>query len=125
MEYLDEDDEMDPDLTVHEGDEEAEEDEEDEETGAEAEGGEGGGEGEGAETEKKTAEGKGEADTLARMNSDFLYPQISDRRSIGEWQDDGAADSWQRAHDRVRSILAAPARAVIAPPLAAELETCG
>ena len=65
----------------------------------------------------------GEAETLARMNSDFLYPQIGDRRSIGEWQDDGAADSWQRAHDRVKSILAAPVQAIIAPALAADLET--
>jgi len=64
----------------------------------------------------------GEADTLARMNSDFLYPQVADRRSIGEWQDDGAADSWQRAHDRVRDILAAPAPSIIDAALAADLE---
>ena len=65
----------------------------------------------------------GEAETLARMNSDFLYPQIGDRRSIGEWQDDGAADSWQRAHARVRDILAAPPPAIIDAALAADLET--
>ena len=64
----------------------------------------------------------GEAETLARMNSDFLYPQIGDRRTIGEWQDDGSADSWQRAHDRVREILASPAPAIIDAGLAADLE---
>ena len=65
----------------------------------------------------------GEAETLARMNSDFLYPQIGDRRTIGEWQDDGAADSWKRAHARVCEILAAPPPRLIDAALAAQLET--
>ena len=65
----------------------------------------------------------GEAETLARMNTDFLYPQIGDRRTIGEWQDDGAADSWKRAHARVREILAAPPPCLIDAALAAQLET--
>ena len=56
----------------------------------------------------------GEADTLARMNSDFLYPQIGDRRSIEEWQDAGALTVWDRAHEQVRAILDAPPVAVIA-----------
>jgi trimethylamine--corrinoid protein Co-methyltransferase len=56
----------------------------------------------------------GEADTLARMNSDFLYPQIGDRRSIEEWQDEGALTVWDRAHEQVRAILDAPPVAVIA-----------
>ncbi|MGB0673929.1 MAG: trimethylamine methyltransferase family protein, partial [Candidatus Puniceispirillaceae bacterium] len=65
----------------------------------------------------------GEAETLARMNTDFLYPQIGDRRTIGEWQDDGAADSWKRAHARVRKILAAPPPCLIDAALAAQIET--
>ena len=65
----------------------------------------------------------GEAETLARMNTDFLYPQIGDRRTIAEWQDDGAADSWKRAHARVREILAAPPPCLIDAALAAQLET--
>ncbi len=65
----------------------------------------------------------GEAETLARMNTDFLYPQIGDRRTIGEWQDDGAADSWKRAHVRVREILASPPPSIIDAALAAQLET--
>ena len=64
----------------------------------------------------------GEADTLARMTSDFLYPQIGDRRSIGEWQDDGAPDIWRLAHRRVRAILSAEQPAVIDPKLAAQLQ---
>jgi trimethylamine--corrinoid protein Co-methyltransferase len=65
----------------------------------------------------------GEAETLARMNSDFLYPQIGDRRSIGEWQDDGAPDIWRLAHRRVRAILSADQPALIDPGLASRLET--
>ena len=65
----------------------------------------------------------GDAETLARMNSDFLYPQVGDRRTIGEWQDDGAADSWKRAHARVHEILAAPLPCLIDVALAAQLET--
>ncbi|RZO29414.1 MAG: trimethylamine methyltransferase [SAR116 cluster bacterium] len=65
----------------------------------------------------------GEASTLARMTSDFLYPAIGDRRSIGEWQDDGRPDSWQRAHDRVKERLAATPRQLVDPGLAAQIES--
>ena len=65
----------------------------------------------------------GEASTLARMTSDFLYPAIGDRRSIGEWQDDGRPDSWQRAHDRVKERLAATPRQLVDPALAARIES--
>jgi len=64
----------------------------------------------------------GEAETLARMTSDFLYPQLGDRRSIGEWQDDGAPDIWQLAHRRACAILAEPASRLIDPEHAARLE---
>jgi len=63
----------------------------------------------------------GEESTLARMTSDFLYPAIGDRRSIGEWQDDGCPDSWQRAHARVRDHLAVPPRRLVTPALAAQI----
>ena len=65
----------------------------------------------------------GEATTLARMNSDFLYPAIGDRRSIGEWQDAGRPDIWRRAHERVRESLAAPPRQLVDPALAARIES--
>ena len=48
----------------------------------------------------------GEADTYARMETDFLYPTIADRRTPDEWQADGARDIRSVAHDRVRDILA-------------------
>ena len=65
----------------------------------------------------------GEATTLARMNSDFLYPAIGDRRSIREWQDAGRPDIWRRAHERVRESLAAPPRQLVDPALAARIES--
>lgn len=47
----------------------------------------------------------GHAQTFARMKTDYVYPEIADRRSIGEWQDAGARDVRDVARDRVRRIL--------------------
>ncbi|MCC5973835.1 MAG: trimethylamine methyltransferase family protein [Rubellimicrobium sp.] len=47
----------------------------------------------------------GHAQTFARMKTDYLYPEIADRRSISEWQDAGARDLRHVARDRVRRIL--------------------
>ena len=47
----------------------------------------------------------GRAETLERMQSDFVYPQIADRRGIEEWQADGAKDIHQVAVERTREIL--------------------
>ena len=63
----------------------------------------------------------GEPETLARMNSDFLYPDIGDRRTIGEWQDDGAPEIWKQAHERVCAILARPAPDLVPADLAVDL----
>ena len=48
----------------------------------------------------------GHPQTFARMKTDYLYPEIADRRSIGEWQDAGAPDARAVTRDRVRRILA-------------------
>jgi trimethylamine--corrinoid protein Co-methyltransferase len=48
----------------------------------------------------------GHADTLNRMESDFLYPRIADRRSIAEWEADGSQDSRSVAQRETRAILA-------------------
>ena len=64
----------------------------------------------------------GAADTLTRMNSDFLYPKIGDRRSIEEWQEDGGLSIWDRANEHVRAILDAPQVTLIDPLLAANIE---
>lgn len=48
----------------------------------------------------------GHPQTFARMKTDYVYPEIADRRSISEWQDAGARDARDVARDRVRKILA-------------------
>jgi trimethylamine---corrinoid protein Co-methyltransferase len=47
----------------------------------------------------------GHPDTLARMRSDFVYPEVGDRRSPAVWEDDGCRDVRHRAKERVRDIL--------------------
>ena len=47
----------------------------------------------------------GQAETYARMRSDFLYPQIANRQLIGEWQDSGGPELIEIAHTKVREIL--------------------
>lgn len=47
----------------------------------------------------------GHSDTLQRMETDFLYPRIADRRSFAEWEADGSRDMRDRARDTARTIL--------------------
>jgi trimethylamine---corrinoid protein Co-methyltransferase len=47
----------------------------------------------------------GHAQTLARMKSDYVYPEIACRRSANEWQQAGAPDARAPARERVRKIL--------------------
>jgi len=47
----------------------------------------------------------GQPQTLQRMQSDFVYPDIGDRRSIDEWQGDGSRDVREVALERTRQIL--------------------
>ena len=48
----------------------------------------------------------GHPQTFARMKTDYLYPQIADRRSISEWEKAGARDARDVARDTVQKILA-------------------
>lgn len=47
----------------------------------------------------------GHPQTFARMKTDYLYPDIADRRSISEWEDAGARDAREVARDMVRKVL--------------------
>ncbi|MDH3221724.1 MAG: trimethylamine methyltransferase family protein [Gammaproteobacteria bacterium] len=47
----------------------------------------------------------GRPETLERMQSDFVYPEIGDRRSIDEWQAEGGKDIREVARERTRQIL--------------------
>ena len=49
----------------------------------------------------------GNEQTLALMESEYLYPRIGDRRPPAEWEEDGALSIVDRARVRVREILSA------------------
>jgi len=44
--------------------------------------------------------------TLALMRTEYLYPELADRRPPGEWEAAGSPDIRERAGQRVREILA-------------------
>ncbi|MEM7238912.1 MAG: trimethylamine methyltransferase family protein, partial [Pseudomonadota bacterium] len=50
----------------------------------------------------------GQPDTYRRMSTDFLYPDLFDRRAFEEWEEDGAPDLRETARLRAREILAEP-----------------
>ena len=47
----------------------------------------------------------GHPQTYGRMKTDFLYPQIADRRSISQWEEAGAHDARDVARGKVQQIL--------------------
>jgi trimethylamine--corrinoid protein Co-methyltransferase len=48
----------------------------------------------------------GSDQTLQLMQTEYLYPAVGDRRSPNEWVEQGSTDIGQRAHKKVREILA-------------------
>ncbi len=57
----------------------------------------------------------GEAQTLALMKTEYLYPRLGDRQSVDDWIETGSRSIWSRARDRVAAILAADAPDYLAP----------
>jgi len=47
----------------------------------------------------------GHQQTLNRMQTDYLYPDVGDRENINNWIDQGSTDIIQRAHLQVNEIL--------------------
>ena len=47
----------------------------------------------------------GEAETYARMHSDFLYPELADRTTIDVWEAAGSPDIRDAAAIQVEDIL--------------------
>lgn len=43
--------------------------------------------------------------TLALMQTEYLYPEVADRRAAGEWEAGGKEDIYELAHGTVRKIL--------------------
>ena len=50
----------------------------------------------------------GHGDTLARMQSDYFYPALADRRTPQEWAASEETDLLARARARTRELLEAP-----------------
>lgn len=51
----------------------------------------------------------GEAQTLALMKTEYVYPRLGDRQGISEWRDAGSKTIWERARERVRELSDIPA----------------
>ncbi|NKC16243.1 MAG: trimethylamine methyltransferase [Gammaproteobacteria bacterium] len=49
----------------------------------------------------------GAGQTMAAMQRDYFYPKLADRDDPTTWEEGGAKDSWQRAGEKARAILAA------------------
>ncbi|MCT4554766.1 MAG: trimethylamine methyltransferase family protein [Pelagimonas sp.] len=47
----------------------------------------------------------GEQHTFSRMKSDYFYPEVGDRRSPREWEEDGAHRVGDTARDKARDIM--------------------
>jgi len=50
----------------------------------------------------------GNAQTLALMQSEYVYPGLADRDSPDNWREKGSADIWESARGKVRGILDGP-----------------
>ena len=60
-----------------------------------------------AETIRSEGHFLGHPQTFGRMKSDFLYPDLADRRPIADWEAAGAPDIRERAKEVAKTILAA------------------
>lgn len=65
----------------------------------------------------------GHAETLARMESEYLYPALADRQTPHVWHQQGAKDMHEAARERVREILSTHYPQLIDPALDAELRS--
>jgi trimethylamine--corrinoid protein Co-methyltransferase len=59
----------------------------------------------------------GNSQTLSLMETEYYYPEIADRRSYGEWQEDGSPDIRLAAEERAREILSSHYPRYIDPQL--------
>lgn len=47
----------------------------------------------------------GHEQTISRMETDFLYPEIADRSAPGVWEAEGSPDIFDRARDVVKRVM--------------------
>lgn len=46
-----------------------------------------------------------QAQTLEVMQTEYLYPEVGDRRTVGDWEEAGSPNVYALAHERVKEIL--------------------
>jgi len=63
----------------------------------------------------------GHSQTLALMETEFLYPRLADRRCQAEWQEAGSSDILEAAMARVREILSTHYPAYVDPATDAKI----
>ena len=63
----------------------------------------------------------GSEQTLARMQTDYVYPALGDRSSPKEWEENQKPDLLQNATRRKDSILSQPSRAALPPDVDAAI----
>jgi trimethylamine--corrinoid protein Co-methyltransferase len=63
----------------------------------------------------------GHPQTLALMESEYVYPRVGDRASPDEWEADGTPSIRERARARVTEVLESHYPATIDPVVDAEL----
>jgi trimethylamine--corrinoid protein Co-methyltransferase len=60
--------------------------------------------------------------TLEHSRDDFLFPEIAYRDSYDNWEEDGAKDAFERAHERVQDLIDEYERPPVDADIQAELE---
>jgi trimethylamine--corrinoid protein Co-methyltransferase len=63
----------------------------------------------------------GSEQTLAIMESEYLYPEVADRRAPSDWESSSSPDILERAQTRVREILSSHYPAYIDPGIDEEI----
>jgi trimethylamine---corrinoid protein Co-methyltransferase len=63
----------------------------------------------------------GHTDTLAKMETEYLYPVIADRQSSDMWRQAGSRDIQESARQRVRQVLSSHYPQYIDPGIDAEI----
>lgn len=63
----------------------------------------------------------GHDQTLARMQADYYYPALADRRTPQEWEDQGAEDLLDAARGKTEALLAAPPPTHVSAEVDAEI----
>jgi trimethylamine--corrinoid protein Co-methyltransferase len=65
----------------------------------------------------------GEAHTLKYAGKDFLIPELMDKRSHGDWKEDGEKTAFEVGHDRVQEQLDAYSKPELDPDIKDELDS--